>query len=135
MSKLGRAWLAAGNTDKARETWEALAAQQDEPVARRGGAAPAGRAPGDESEVGSRKDRPVQASNTEGASELAGSFFFASLGSSDGKARVISHKVERPIWQPAYENDLLRMLRIRNENGGRSMGLRSRSREARIERP
>jgi predicted negative regulator of RcsB-dependent stress response len=31
MSKLGRAWLAAGNTAKARETWESLAAQQSSP--------------------------------------------------------------------------------------------------------
>jgi len=31
MSKLGRAWLAAGKNDKARETWEALAAQQANP--------------------------------------------------------------------------------------------------------
>ena len=27
MSKLGRAWHAAGKNDKARETWQALAAQ------------------------------------------------------------------------------------------------------------
>ena len=31
MSKLGRAWLAAGKNDKARETWQALAAQQANP--------------------------------------------------------------------------------------------------------
>ena len=33
MSKLGRAFLAAGKNDKARETWEALAAQQSSPSA------------------------------------------------------------------------------------------------------
>ena len=32
MSKLGRAWLAAGKNDKARETWAALAAQQANPA-------------------------------------------------------------------------------------------------------
>ena len=31
MSKLGRAWAAAGKTDKARLTWESLAAQQSSP--------------------------------------------------------------------------------------------------------
>jgi predicted negative regulator of RcsB-dependent stress response len=31
MSKLGRAWYAAGKNDKARETWQSLAAQQASP--------------------------------------------------------------------------------------------------------
>jgi predicted negative regulator of RcsB-dependent stress response len=31
LSKLGRAWVAAGKTDKARETWEALAVQTSSP--------------------------------------------------------------------------------------------------------